>query len=371
MRFSIYLNPQTRGPEEDVPIIDTTVEQAVRATRAGVQGIALTEHHFSGYNTYGNNFMLAAHLASQVPADTRFLLAVAVPTLHNPMRLAQSCNLLDIITRGNLIVGFAAGGSPVEYAGLGRDPSVRHEQMMHNLDVMERALDKKEGEPDYEWATAFESGSLRTRIMPAAFHASRPKFARATQNDEGVVWTGKRGWYLFTARETAEVVGARLKLYADTLAETGMAPADIEERLDWSLVQKQVIVGETDEQAIGFARERMEEMGAHQKKNFAMTGDVKDAKHLRSVVGVSPQNPDEFLQLAMVVGSPDTVAAQIQTFADAGVRHMSLLFNFGFMKASDSGRSLDLFLNEVLPRFKNTAGSAAPGGDAPDVPDNG
>jgi hypothetical protein len=31
----------------------------VRATRAGVQGVALTEHHFSGYNTYGNNFMLA------------------------------------------------------------------------------------------------------------------------------------------------------------------------------------------------------------------------------------------------------------------------------------------------------------------------
>src|SRR5882762_1431976 len=151
MRFSIYLNPQTRGPEEDVPIIDTTVEQAVRATRAGVHGVALTEHHFSGYNTYGNNFMLAAHLAPQVPPETRFLLAVAVPPLHNPLRLAQSCNLLDILTRGNLIVGFAAGGSPVEYAGLGREPAVRHEQMLHNLGVMEQALDKKAGDPPLEW----------------------------------------------------------------------------------------------------------------------------------------------------------------------------------------------------------------------------
>lgn len=359
MRFSIYLNPQTRGPQEDVPIIETTVEQAVRATRAGVQGIALTEHHFSGYNTYGNNFMLAAALSAQVPEQTRFLMAVAVPTLHNPMRLAQSCNLLDIITRGNLIVGFAAGGSPVEYAGLGRDPSVRHEQMLHNLDIMERALDKTPEDPDLEWSTAFESGSLRTRIMPAAYHASRPRFARATQNDEGVVWTGRKGWYLFTARETAEVVGARFKLYADTLAETGMAAPDIEERLDWSLVQKQVIVAETDEEAIRFARERMEEMGAHQKKNFTMTGDIKDASHLRSVVGVSPQNPDEFLQRAMVVGSPATVAAQIEEFGAAGIRHMSLLFNFGFMKASESGRSLDLFLTEVLPRFASPA--TAPG----------
>src|SRR5882757_10592012 len=103
--------------------METIVEQAVRATAAGVQGMTLTEHHFSGYNTYGNNFMLAAHLVPQVPAGTKFLIAVAVPPLHNPMRLAQSCNLLDILTRGNLIVGFAAGGSPVEYAGLGRDPS--------------------------------------------------------------------------------------------------------------------------------------------------------------------------------------------------------------------------------------------------------
>ena len=103
MKFSIYLNPQTRGPAEDVPIIETTVEQAVRATTAGVSAIALTEHHFSGYNTYGNNFMLAAHLAPQVPASTTFLLACAVPPLHNPMRLAQNCNLLDVLTKGNLI----------------------------------------------------------------------------------------------------------------------------------------------------------------------------------------------------------------------------------------------------------------------------
>jgi alkanesulfonate monooxygenase SsuD/methylene tetrahydromethanopterin reductase-like flavin-dependent oxidoreductase (luciferase family) len=351
MRFSIYLNPQTRGAEEDVPIIEGIVAQAVRATRAGVHGIALTEHHFSGYNTYGNNFMLAAHLAPQVPEETMFLLAVAVPTLHNPMRLAQSANLLDVLTRGNLIVGFAAGGSPVEYAGLGRDPSVRHEQMMHNLEVMERALDKKPEDPAYEWETAFEHGSLRTRIMPAAYHAARPKFARGTQNDEGVVWTARKGWYLFTARESVQAIGPRLKLYADTLAESGYDEAFIDELLDWSLVQKQVIVAETDAEAVRFARERMAEMGAHQKKNFATTSDIKDAEHLKSVVGVSPQNPDEFLQRAMIVGSPQTVAEQINTFADAGVRHMSLLFNFGFMTRGEADRSLDLFLEQVLPRF--------------------
>jgi alkanesulfonate monooxygenase SsuD/methylene tetrahydromethanopterin reductase-like flavin-dependent oxidoreductase (luciferase family) len=351
MRFSIYLNPQTRGPEEDVQIIQTTIEQALRASRAGVQGIALTEHHFSGYNTYGDNFLLAAHLSAQVPEDTTFLLACAVPPLHNPLRLAQDCNLLDVLTRGNLIIAFAAGGSPVEYAGLGRDPSLRHEQMLHNLDVMEGALAKKPTDPPYEWETAFEHGSLRTRIMPAAYRETGPRFARATQSDEGVIWTGRKGWYLFTARETADVISSRLKLYTDALAAAGHSSSTIEDRLDWSLVQKQVIIRDTDEEAMIFAKERMQEMAAHQKKNFAITTDVKESQHLRSVVGVSPQDPEEFLERAMFVGSPATIRSQIESFGAAGVRHMSLLFNFGFMTPQESGRSLDLFLDEVLPEF--------------------
>ena len=356
MRFSIYLNPQTRGPQEDVAIIETTIEQAVRATTAGVQGVALTEHHFSGYNTYGNNFMLASHLCALTPRETTFLLAVAVPPLHNPLRLAQSITLLDILTRGNLIVGFAAGGSPVEYAGLGRDPSVRHEQMYHNLEVMERALAKTESDPPYEWETAFERGSLRTRIMPGPYRSTGPRFARATQNDAGVLWTARKGWYLFTARETPDAIRNRFKLYVDVLADSGFDAAFIEERLEWCLVQKQIIIRDTDEEAIAFARERMAEMGEHQRKNFTMTGDLKDSQHLKSVVGVSPQNPDEFLQKAMIVGSPGSVVEQIEAYAAAGARHMSLLFNFGFQTAAESGRSLDLFLQEVLPRFRAPAG---------------
>jgi alkanesulfonate monooxygenase SsuD/methylene tetrahydromethanopterin reductase-like flavin-dependent oxidoreductase (luciferase family) len=178
MRFSIYLNPQTRGPEEDASIIETTIEQAVRATTAGVQGVALTEHHFSGYNTYGNNFMLASHLCALTPRETTFLMAVAVPTLHNPMRLAQSATLLDILTRGNVIVGFAAGGSPVEYAGLGRDPSVRHEQMFHNLEVMERAREGRQ-------RSGLRVGnSLRARL------AAHPHHARPVSTDRYPVRAG-------------------------------------------------------------------------------------------------------------------------------------------------------------------------------------
>jgi alkanesulfonate monooxygenase SsuD/methylene tetrahydromethanopterin reductase-like flavin-dependent oxidoreductase (luciferase family) len=350
MKLSLYLNAQTRGPHEDVQIIETLTSQAIRATQAGFAGITLTEHHFSGYNTYGDNFMFAAHLAPQVPRDTMFTMAVAVPTLHNPLRLAQKCNLIDVLTRGNVIVGFAPGGSPVEYAGLGRDPGTRHEAMMHNLDILDQALAKSPEDPPLVWDTEFERGVLHTRIMPAGFHRTHPPFARATQSIEGARWTGHRGWYFFTARETPDVLETWWAAYENALRDAGHQEATIADRLRWSLVQKQVYVADTDEQADREIRERLTLMAENQKRSFSLVSGLRDAKHLKSVVGVSPQNPDEFLERAMIVGSPDTVAEQLSRYGAIGVQHMALLFNFGFMTPAVSDRSLSLFIDEVLPR---------------------
>ncbi|GAA1693613.1 luciferase [Mycolicibacterium murale] len=350
MKFSLYLNAQTRGPHEDVQIIETLMHQAVRATEAGFAGITLTEHHFSGYNTYGDNFMLAAHLVPQVPRETMFSMAVAVPTLHNPLRLAQKCNLIDILTRGRVIVGFAPGGSPVEYAGLGRDPSTRHEAMMRNLEILERALAKTLEDPPLAWETEFERGLLHTRIMPSGFHRAHPPFARATQSLEGAQWTGRRGWYFFTARETPEVLETWWKAYEAALYEGGCDETTVAERLRWSMVQKQVYVAESDQQAEREIRERLTLMAENQKRSFNLVSGLRDANHLKSVVGVSPQNPDEFLERAMIIGSPESVAEQLRQYHAVGVEHMALLFNYGFMTPAVSDRSLSLFIDEVLPR---------------------
>lgn len=351
MRFSIYLNAQTRGPHEDVGIVQTLTRQALEATEAGFDGIVLTEHHFSGYNTYGDNFMFAAHLAAKARPGTKFSLAVAVPPLHNPMRLAQKCNLLDILTEGELIVGFAAGGSPVEYAGLGREPGERHAQMMHNLEIVEAALAKKPEDPPLEWRTAFEHGTLHTRIMPAAFHRPRPPFARATQSDAGAEWTGRKGWYLFTAREKPAALADRWRLYEKALRDAGLGDDVVADRLDWSLVQKQVYLADTTERAEREIRDRLVLMAEHQRRSFGLVKNLRDAAHMKSVVGVSPQNPDEFLGHAMLVGDPDTVREQIREYEAAGIRHMALVFNYGFMSPETADRSLRLFLDEVLPSF--------------------
>ena len=194
MRFTIYTNPQTQGPEGDLDQIDLSIEQAIRATEAGFDGIALTEHHASGYNTFGDNVMMAAHLAPQVRKGVRFVLAILVPPLHHPMRLAQQCNLIDLLTRGNVIIGMGAGGSPLEYHSIGRDPKRRHDHMMEVLDVLERLLAFKPGDPPVPLedrlrgrhpVDARDADVVSAQAAPRARRAERP--GRGLDRAEGLV----------------------------------------------------------------------------------------------------------------------------------------------------------------------------------------
>ena len=60
-------------------------------------------------------------LASSIAAQTeriRLGTAVLVPTVHNPIRLAEDTATLDLISRSRLDVGFGRASAGYEYAGI-------------------------------------------------------------------------------------------------------------------------------------------------------------------------------------------------------------------------------------------------------------
>lgn len=351
MRFSIYLNPQTRGGHEDVEIIETITRQTITAIEAGFVGVTLTEHHFSNYNTYGNPFLLASYLYPQLPPSTMFTLSCAVPPLWNPMRLAQNVNLLDVLTRGHAITGFAAGGSPLEYSGVGRDPSTRQTENIKTIEIVEKVLAKKPEDPPLEWETAVEHGTVLTRLMPAAYTDAGAKFARATQSNEGAEQTGHKGWYLFTGRETPEAFTERFAVYEAALRHTDLDEEQIQHRLDWSFVQKQVYLAETTEQALAEIHPILDELAENQKKAFTPVSGITGADTMQTVLRVAAHDHEAFIREALLIGDPHTITEEIRKYQAAGIRHLTLVFNWGFMTPEQSDRSLQLFINNVLPHF--------------------
>ena len=53
----------------------------------------------------------------------------------------------------------------------------------------------------------------------------------------------------------------------------------------------------------------------------------------------------------MIVGSPESVAAQIEAHEKAGIHHIAAQFLNGYLDDGSVAASFDLFLEQVLPRF--------------------
>jgi alkanesulfonate monooxygenase SsuD/methylene tetrahydromethanopterin reductase-like flavin-dependent oxidoreductase (luciferase family) len=295
---------------------------------------------------------MAAHLAGRTRPGTRFLLAAVIPPLHNPVRLAAQLNLLDVVTAGNVIVGFGAGGTaPVESVGLGRDPKDRYEDQAAVLDAMNAVLAKQMDDPPVQWSTRYESGIVYTRVMPTGYHRSAPPFAKAAVTDESAKAAGEAGLYLFTARVRLEDLVARMERYREGLETSGLDEDAIEERMMWSFCQKQVIVRDSDQEARDEALRRIDTLKQYAERLHARAPHLHTDKKTASVHYADSAMAEGFLDQAYIVGTPDTVRAELQRYADAGIQHLALYFNFTFMTTAEADGSLDRFMDKVFPSF--------------------
>ncbi|MEU0991769.1 LLM class flavin-dependent oxidoreductase [Streptomyces sp. NPDC005953] len=356
MRFSIYLNAQSPSPGHDRDVIKAVTEQAVIADRAGFSGICLTDHHFTGYNTYGNPFTFGAYLYPQLSNST-IVLSVAVPALSNPLNFAEQCNLLDMLTQGNCVIGIGSGGSPLEYLGLGRDAQRRGALTEEVMAVVDAALDKKLDDPDLQYRTEHAQGTLRLRIMPTSWNR-RPRFARAALTEEGALQAAERGWPLMTGRMLPDEIGTRYALYHSALDSAGHDAATLAYARKWSFTQKMVFVADSDAAAAAAVEGPLDYLTTMTRNLFSSSPGTPGFKN--SVVGVSPEDRAGFVEKSMIIGSPDTVAKQIGEYEAVGLDHMSLVFLYGQMDPAVARRSLRLFIDEVMPRYASaTTGEPA------------
>jgi alkanesulfonate monooxygenase SsuD/methylene tetrahydromethanopterin reductase-like flavin-dependent oxidoreductase (luciferase family) len=81
--------------------------------RLGYYGVAMNEHHTSPYGLMNSPNLLAASAAQRTKRLKLLVYGNLLP-LHNPVRLAEELAMLDCLSNGRLIAGFARG-IPREY----------------------------------------------------------------------------------------------------------------------------------------------------------------------------------------------------------------------------------------------------------------
>jgi alkanesulfonate monooxygenase SsuD/methylene tetrahydromethanopterin reductase-like flavin-dependent oxidoreductase (luciferase family) len=235
----------------------------------------------------------------------------------------ESCNLIDQLNGGRLVVGFGSGFMETDLVAFGRDLTIRDRLFE---DGVRTVLDiwKYDGS---NGALAFEVGSDRGRIdtavNPSPFRKPHPILARGTMSEDAALESAARGWAVLTTAATPEVARERFAKVHAVLDASGQDAETVRNAKAWSSVAKAVHVAETDEQALA-------EATAFFKKNPG---------------GTIARRPED-----MICGSVETCISTMSAYAEAGVGHLTCGMLIDVEDRSVLRRSLDLMQKAIIPK---------------------
>jgi alkanesulfonate monooxygenase SsuD/methylene tetrahydromethanopterin reductase-like flavin-dependent oxidoreductase (luciferase family) len=112
------------------------LEQAKLAEQVGLDSIWYTEHHFLNWNP---NVMGMCAAVAAVTSRIQLGPSVVLAPLHNPIKLAEECAMLDVLSNGRFTIGVGLGYRDVEYAGFNVRRAVRAPMTEELVQVMKLA----------------------------------------------------------------------------------------------------------------------------------------------------------------------------------------------------------------------------------------
>ncbi|MFN8533284.1 MAG: LLM class flavin-dependent oxidoreductase [Dehalococcoidia bacterium] len=340
MRFGIYLNPQTPGPEDDGRLIREVLGQVDLAADLGFSSVWLTEHHFTGYNAFSDPLLLATAITQRRPLELGFSIAVA--PFHHPIRFVTQCNLLDQLSGGRLIVGVGPGNSPVEFAGFGQDVDRRHAMLAEFIRIAEQAWTAPpEG---FRYEGEFWSGEVRGRIIPAPVQRPHPPIAWGTTTPATVERIGGEGRvWLIAGSWDPDKLQQYYRLYLKGMDEAGIG--DVQREALWSktaYVLKVYLAGpdedwrETLDPYIDiFVRKNLQ-------ANFAVDTITREQFE---------QNK-QFFYRGFFAGRPADLVEKLRPYAQLGVGTVMLWMNFGHLPDELVRQTIVRFAAEVAPELR-------------------
>ena len=189
--------PTSDGGDDDNRIIEMAAEQSIWFAERGYH-VWFTDHHFRG-PWHSNPLQFASYIAPLIPRDRYLGFGVLSIPFYHPVRLVESINLLDQLTKGRVLIGVGSGWQGTEPNGLGIDAEAHASGRLaeETLDVMERLWSFKYGDPEYSFSVGNFSGRIKRRVTPAPYSKPYPTLIRVATREAGIVRAAQKGWPVF------------------------------------------------------------------------------------------------------------------------------------------------------------------------------
>jgi len=329
MRYSIF------SVMDHYPARPRTVEAYYRqlfatteaAERLGYDACFVAEHHFHEYGVVPNPAVMLAALAQRT---SRIRLGPAISTLtyHNPLMVAESYAMVDVLSAGRLVLGVGSGYLKHEFAGFNIAPEDKRQRFDETLMLVRRLL---AGERVTFAGAYHRLEDVAINVRP--IQRPTPPIYVAALAREASYHIGRQGNRLmaipYATAGTFGEIGELQLAYRKGRAEGGHESCD-----DDSIYTLHCCVAESDEAARRIAGEAFE-------------------LYVATRLYARRQTYDDVMASGLALfGSAKTVAAKVIALGRMGIPHIALLMDFGALPQERVLASMHAFAEEVMPRVR-------------------
>jgi alkanesulfonate monooxygenase SsuD/methylene tetrahydromethanopterin reductase-like flavin-dependent oxidoreductase (luciferase family) len=341
------------NPEIASKLFDRYHDEYQLADQVGFDGIMINEHHTAPFCMQASIGITGAILARTTKNVKIMMLGAPLPTVDNPVKLAEEMGMIDCISGGRLIAGVVRGGGVEQHAN-NVNPAYNRERFEEAHDLIQ-AVWTRPG--PFRWeGKHYQYRVVNPWMLP--LQKPYPRFmVPGTASPETVIWAAQHGYTYVVLGSFLDQTKELSEIYAETAREVGyeMTPDNIGYLL-------RVFVSDSEERAQELGHQFFWQKGALGKQPrewIAPPGYASvDVEGIRKLRAVSKPFDSQAYQEAqdnyqVVVGTPDQVIEKIRYVRDyLGVGHMCLWAQDGHIGHDDTVRCIELFGEKVLPALR-------------------
>jgi alkanesulfonate monooxygenase SsuD/methylene tetrahydromethanopterin reductase-like flavin-dependent oxidoreductase (luciferase family) len=311
--------------------------------------VRTVEHYFQPYGGYSPNPLVFLAAAAQRTRHARLITGAVLPIFNHPLKLAGEIGMVDAISGGRLEVGFARAFLPHEFARFGISVDESRVRFSEGMEQVQLLLEREAVGAQGRFHSFRETTSL-----PRPTQKPRPPFwVAAIATPESFTAAGKAGHSIMAIPMTGGKMNELLTLYRDAWRSAGH-PGNGRVMLAFHM-----FCHEDRDTAWRIARDPL---------NRYLRSLVDAASDWAGMSSADYPGYDKIIDImsretietqvengGAWIGTPEDIAEQIAAYDKraGGFESASLQVNFNTLSYEDAERSVRLFGERVIPKFRN------------------
>jgi len=216
IKFGVMSNSHPASAADLSRLVDEMVVEAQQAEQCGFDSFFVTEHHQEPSGYLPSPLPLLAALATRT-STIRLGTGIVILPLYHPIRMAEDCAVIDIMSKGRLILGVGMGYQDVDFAAYGLRVSDRVSLFEEGIEIIKRAWTEEKLSFVGKRYTLTNIG-----VTPKPLQKPRPPIWIAAVGDEAMKRAGRVGDALLAdSFQLPARLKPRVDLYRQTAASRG------------------------------------------------------------------------------------------------------------------------------------------------------